>query len=129
MRRTRWATDRGATLPILAVTLPVLILMTAFAVDLGRQRMDRRTMQARADVVSLDLLRLADGRTEHERIVMLASSESRPESADSGSGGIRDWLLSLLDLRAPNEDGNPELTRALKTVAASAVRERVRGTA
>ena len=72
---------------------------------------------------------LADGRTEHERIVMLASSESRPESVDSGSGGLRDWLLSLLDLRAPNEDGNPELTRALKTVAAAAVRERIRGTA
>lgn len=55
--------DRGATLPIVALLLPVLILMTAFAVDLGRQRSSRRTMQARADIIALDLVRLADGRT------------------------------------------------------------------
>ncbi len=45
--------DRGATLPIVALLLPVLILMPAFAVDLGRQRSSRRTMQARADVIAL----------------------------------------------------------------------------
>jgi uncharacterized membrane protein len=55
--------DRGATLPIVALLLPVLILMTAFAVDLGRQRSSRRTMQARADVIALDLVRLTDERT------------------------------------------------------------------
>ena len=44
---------------------------------------------------------------------MLASSESRPETIAGGSGGVRDWLLSLLDLRAPSEDDNPELTKAL----------------
>jgi uncharacterized membrane protein len=60
--------DRGATLPIVALILPVLVLMTAFAVDLGRQRSSRRTMQARADVIALDLIRLADGRTEVEII-------------------------------------------------------------
>jgi uncharacterized membrane protein len=54
--------DRGATLPIVALLLPVLILMTAFAVDLGRQRSSRRTMQARADVIALDLVRLTDER-------------------------------------------------------------------
>ncbi len=58
--------ERGATLVVVAVLLPVLILMTAFAVDLGRQRSSRRTMQARADIVSLDLIRLADGRTEDQ---------------------------------------------------------------
>ncbi|MGH9275543.1 MAG: pilus assembly protein TadG-related protein, partial [Acidimicrobiales bacterium] len=50
--------DRGATLPIVALILPVLIIMTAFAVDLGRQRSSRRTMQARADIVALDMVRL-----------------------------------------------------------------------
>lgn len=60
--------DRGAVLPIVALLLPVLILMTAFAVDLGRQRSSRRTMQARADVIALDLVRLADGRTEDQII-------------------------------------------------------------
>lgn len=58
--------DRGATLPIVALALPVLILMTAFAVDLGRQRSSRRTMQARADIVALDMVRLADGRSEYD---------------------------------------------------------------
>ncbi len=56
--------ERGATLVIVAVLLPVLILMTAFAIDLGQLRSSRRTMQARADIVSLDMIRLADGRTE-----------------------------------------------------------------
>ncbi len=50
--------DRGAVLPIVALVLPVLILMTAFAVDLGRQRSLRRDMQAGADVVALDLSRI-----------------------------------------------------------------------
>jgi len=58
--------DRGATIPIVALLLPVLILMVAFAVDLGMQRSNRRTMQARADIIALDLARLADGRTEAE---------------------------------------------------------------
>lgn len=68
--------DRGATLPIVALVLPVLILMTAFAVDLGRQRSSRRTMQARADVIALDLVRLADGRTEVEIVAGDATHQS-----------------------------------------------------
>lgn len=56
--------ERGATLLIVALVLPVLILMTAFAVDLGRQRSSRRTMQARADIIALDMVRVTDGRTE-----------------------------------------------------------------
>ena len=73
---------------------------------------------------------LEDGRTEHERIVMLASADSRPETiADGSGGGVRDWLLSLLDLRAPSEDDNPQLTKALTAVATTAVHERLRGPA
>lgn len=68
--------DRGVTLPIVALVLPVLILMTAFAVDLGRQRSSRRTMQARADVIALDLVRLADGRTEVEIVAGDATHQS-----------------------------------------------------
>jgi uncharacterized membrane protein len=56
--------DRGAVIQIVAILLPVLLTMTAFAVDLGRQRSSRRTMQARADIVALDMVRFADGRTE-----------------------------------------------------------------
>jgi len=59
---TRALRDRGAVIPIVALLLPVLMVMTGFAVDLGRQRASRRDMQAVADVVSLDMARLADGR-------------------------------------------------------------------
>ena len=52
--------DRGAVIPMVALLLPVLILMTAFAVDLGRQRSLRRHLQADADVVALDLVRLIE---------------------------------------------------------------------
>lgn len=58
--------DRGATLPIVALLLPVLMLMTAFAVDLGQQRADRRSMQAAADVIALDMGRLINSRTLRE---------------------------------------------------------------
>ncbi|MGQ0433978.1 MAG: pilus assembly protein TadG-related protein [Microthrixaceae bacterium] len=70
--------EHGATLVITAAVLPVLILMTAFAVDLGRQRSSRRTMQARADIVSLDLVRLADGRTEDQITGFDASGGTTP---------------------------------------------------
>lgn len=66
MSMTTRPTDRGATLPIVALILPVLMVMTGFAVDLGRQRSDRRTMQAAADVVSLDIARLIDDDTMRE---------------------------------------------------------------
>jgi len=58
--------DRGAVIPIVALLLPVLMVMTGFAVDLGRQRASRRDMQANADVIALDMARLADGRVLSE---------------------------------------------------------------
>ncbi|WP_436795731.1 pilus assembly protein TadG-related protein [Actinospongicola halichondriae] len=60
--RTRRA-SRGAVLPIVALLLPVFLIITAMAVDLGRQRNDRRSMQSAADVIALDMARLANGRT------------------------------------------------------------------
>jgi uncharacterized membrane protein len=55
--------ERGAIIPMVAVLLVVLIPSTAIAVDLGMQRVVRRDLQALADVVALDLVRLVDGRT------------------------------------------------------------------
>jgi uncharacterized membrane protein len=55
--------ERGAIIPMMAMLLVVLIPSTAIAVDLGMQRVVRRDMQALADVVALDLVRLVDGRT------------------------------------------------------------------
>jgi uncharacterized membrane protein len=93
--------DRGATLPIVALLLPVLILMTAFAVDLGRLRSSRRTMQARADIVSLDLVRLADGRTEDQITGVDASGGTTPalyEAAIQQSADRNDVARSALTI-------------------------------
>lgn len=65
-RRLFHTRDRGAVIPIVALLLPVLVVMTAFAVDLGSQRVLRRELQADADVIALDLVRLADGRSLDE---------------------------------------------------------------
>lgn len=54
--------ERGAIIPMMAMLLVVLIPSTAIAVDLGMQRVVRRDLQALADVVALDLVRLVDGR-------------------------------------------------------------------
>jgi uncharacterized membrane protein len=48
---------------ITALSLGFLIVATAFTVDLGRQILRRRDMQAIADVVSLDLVHDLNGRT------------------------------------------------------------------
>lgn len=57
---TKTERERGAVLVLVALALPVLVLMTSFAVDLGRQRDLRRDLQADADVVALDLVRMID---------------------------------------------------------------------
>jgi uncharacterized membrane protein len=84
--------DRGATLPIVALLLPILILMTAFAVDLGRQRSSRRTMQARADVVALDMVREIKGRD----VTTLQSDPATQAAltAAAARGGLKNATLS-----------------------------------
>ncbi|MBF4160459.1 hypothetical protein ISG29_02080 [Nocardioides sp. CBS4Y-1] len=53
---------------MVAIVSSLLILVAAFAVDLGMQRVVRSDMQALADVVALDAARLLDGRTAGEVI-------------------------------------------------------------
>ena len=55
--------EHGAVLVFVAAMALVLMMIGAFAVDLGLQRVARRDMQALADVISLDLARQLDGRT------------------------------------------------------------------
>lgn len=61
--RGRRRDDAGAIIPIVAMLLVALIATTAFAVDLGRQRVARSDMQALSDVVALDIARLLAGQT------------------------------------------------------------------
>ncbi len=75
--------DRGAVIMLTAIALPVLLLMTSFAIDLGRQRALRRTMQAKADVIALDLSRLLDGSTPANAIAY-----SAPLAASAGRNDV-----------------------------------------
>lgn len=71
--------ERGAVLVIATAALAVLVLVAAFAVDLGVQRVVRRDMQALADVVALDLARELDGRTRAQ--LASEADAARPGSA------------------------------------------------
>ena len=64
MFRNRRRDERGAVLFMVATLAAVLILVGAFAVDLGAQRVGRRDMQALADLVALDMARQLDGTTK-----------------------------------------------------------------
>ncbi|WP_341230333.1 hypothetical protein [Nocardioides salarius] len=75
MSRGRRRDERGAVAVFLAVTVSLLVVVGAFAVDLGMQRVVRRDMQALADVVALDLARELDGRTTAQLAPELASSQ------------------------------------------------------
>lgn len=81
--------DRGAVFLLTAIALPVLLLATSFAVDLGSQRALRRSMQAKADVIALDLARLIDGSAAN---VLAASptAETALQASASRNGIARD---------------------------------------
>ncbi|KAB2810508.1 hypothetical protein F9L07_00590 [Pimelobacter simplex] len=55
--------ERGAVALLVTALMSVLLVSSAFAVDLGVQRVARSDVQALADVVALDLARSIDGRT------------------------------------------------------------------
>ena len=71
--------ERGATALIVALLMSlVLLIVSAFAIDLGMQRAGRRDMQALADLVALDMGRLIDGRT---RAQIEAGTGDKPSAA------------------------------------------------
>ncbi len=78
--------ERGAVAVFLAVTVSLLVVVGAFAVDLGMQRVVRRDMQALADVVALDLARELDGRTTAQLAPQLVASSSSSALARSLAG-------------------------------------------
>lgn len=55
--------ERGAVLIMTVLLMTVMLTFTAFAVDLGTERVARRDMQSLADAASMDLARQMKGRT------------------------------------------------------------------
>ncbi|MGQ0616436.1 MAG: TadG family pilus assembly protein [Acidimicrobiia bacterium] len=90
--------DRGAVIPMVAISLVVLIIGTAFSIDLGRQMSRRRDMQAIADVIALDMGRLIDGTSTRQAL----------ESSVA-------WEQQLTDTRSRN-DFQPAGARQLEPV-------------
>lgn len=70
--------ERGATAVFVVLIIMALLMVAAFAVDLGMQRAGRRDMQAVADMVALDMGRLIDGRTKTE---IQAGNADKPSAA------------------------------------------------
>lgn len=63
MRMRRNPDERGTVLVMAVLLMTVLLTFTAFAVDLGTQRVARRDMQSLSDAVALDLARQLKGRS------------------------------------------------------------------
>jgi uncharacterized membrane protein len=65
-----------------AILLPVLLVVTSMAVDLGRQRELRRNMQAKADVIALDLSRYLDGSSANALRSSPTAAQAKIQSAN-----------------------------------------------
>lgn len=68
--------EHGAVAVFLGVSVSLLVLIAAFAVDLGMQRVVRRDMQALADVVALDLARELDGKRTQAQLASVIDPAS-----------------------------------------------------
>lgn len=96
--------ERGAVAIFVGLLSGVLLLMGAYVVDIGMQRVVRSDMQALADVVALDISRHLDGRT----VAALASStpslqqlaEASRDSNDSTMGDKPTVALQLGEIGA-----------------------------
>ncbi|GAA3674075.1 hypothetical protein GCM10022237_37020 [Nocardioides ginsengisoli] len=89
MRRTS-PDERGAAAVLIAVLLAVVLLVSAaFAVDLGQQRVVRRDVQAVADMVALDMVRLLDGSkaSAYDRATFEAAKNKSLARNDAALGG------------------------------------------
>ena len=79
--------ERGAVLVLTGFALVALLAFTSLALDLGYQRVVRRDMQALADVVALDLVRMVDGRTvtqiEADPLWLRGRNDSVARNADT----------------------------------------------
>lgn len=82
--------QRGAVTLVVVFVMAVLMVGSAFIVDIGLQRVARSDMQAVADLVAMDLARELDGRTVGELVPVLdreivASSDRNADAVGDGA--------------------------------------------
>ncbi len=104
--------QRGVIFPLTALFLPILVLAVAFAVDLGRLRVERRDRQADADVIALDLVRLADGRSEADIFVSVdyATVLARSAAANDVDPASLTVDYGMYDAATDSFDGSANAT-------------------
>src|SRR5436190_3612402 len=103
---------------------------TSLHVDLGHGVTGRvfvyETKDAVWHAVAWEWPVLRRGKVEHERVVLLASTLLRPGApAHAPSAWLRRHVLGYLNVRAPDEDPNRPLSRALVALATQMVSVRV----
>jgi uncharacterized membrane protein len=108
--------DRGVVIPIVALSLTFLMLMTAFTVDLGRLMVTSRQVQSVADVTSLDLVRQLDGRTvaqiQADPNWTTAVADTRARNNFS-AGGNRTFVIETSSARGDDYTIDKQVVRAM----------------
>ncbi len=120
--RRRDRDERGAVAVFVAVVLSLLLVASAFAVDLGMQRAARADMQAVADAVALDLARELDGRTATELGTLQTAADASRDRNEATSLGSTPAVTPELGVVNP-------ATGAFTPVAGGVVPNAVRVTA
>lgn len=82
VRRDRPREERGAIAVVMSAVIVLLLLISAFVVDIGMQRAARRDMQAVADAVALDAARLLDSRPA-SKVITPGSPATKRSLADT----------------------------------------------
>jgi exosortase len=85
-----------------------------------------RTSTARWHALAWEWPVLRDGKVEHERIVLLASSAAQPAlRPQANSGSVTARALALLDADARKGDANPSLSHALARLGSDMIAARL----
>lgn len=100
--------QRGAVTLVVVFVMALLMVGSAFVVDIGLQRVARSDMQAVADLVALDLARELDGRTVGELLPVL--DEELADSSARNSDTVGEAADLTYELGRMDQQGFEEMT-------------------
>ena len=87
-RAKREDSEKGAVIPIVALSLTFLMAATALSVDIGRLAARTRDLQSVADLAALDGARLLDGRSELALYPAVESAVADSADRNDFAGGL-----------------------------------------
>lgn len=114
--------DRGAIMPLAALVMTIIITATAFTVDLGRMRTERRDLQADADAIALDAVQAMEGLTTAAALAA-AVDEANASAARNGLDvtlttdevEVGEWDVASQQLLATGADEYPDAVQVSLT--------------